>query len=243
MKILIVSATLLEVKPLVDRFDTMTLLPDILHKFRYNDLEIDLLTPGIGMVPTAFYLGKYLTDGNYKFAINAGICGTYNPEIPPGTVVHVVEECIPEAGVESEGKFRSFYSLGLQDPEEYPFDEGKLVNDNYPEYDTIESLRAVKGNSVYTMQTDPERIARLLKQFPADVESMEGASFLYACLVDNMACAQIRAVSNIVGERDKKKWKVNQALKNLDAVLMNLIEETEKRLLQDEEEDDEEEYL
>jgi len=227
MKILLVSATLFEVKPLVERFEQMVIMPDILQKLRYNDLEIDLLTPGIGMVQTAFYVGKYLSPAEYDLAVNAGICGSYNPDLTPGTVVHVVEEAIPETGVEGDGKFQSGYELGLLDPEEYPFDEGKLINDNYPELDVLKKLPEVYGNTVNTLQTDQDRISRLMALFPADVESMEGAAFLYACLLENMTCTLVRAVSNEVGEREKKKWQVKKAIKSLDEVLMKIFEELE----------------
>ncbi len=233
MKILLVSATQFEVKRLVNRFESMVIIPGVLQKLRYDQLEIDLLTPGIGMVQTAFCLGKYLGAGNYTLAINAGFCGAYSIEIPIGSVIHVIEECIPEAGVEEDGKFQSVFQMGLQDPGEFPFDEGKLINNNYPEMTSLGQLKPGTGNTVNTLLTDPGKLNRLKTLFPADVESMEGAAFLYACRVENVVCAQIRAVSNIFGERDKRKWNVKLALKNLDATLIQLLEELDRSQMLD----------
>jgi len=225
MKILLVSATRFEVKPLADRFENIELIPSILHKLRFDHLEIDLLTTGIGMVQTAFCLGKHMTPGSYDLAINAGICGAYSKDIPIGSVIHVIEECIPEAGVEQDGRFLSLFEAGLLDPDEFPFDQGKLINVNYPKMTSLEQLNTGRGNTVITLQTDPGKINRLKTLFPADVESMEGAAFLWACMVEDVVCTQIRAVSNLVGERDKSKWDIRAAVKNLDVVLAQLFKE------------------
>ena len=225
MKILLVSATRFEVEPLANRFENIETAPGLLYKLRHDHLEIDLLTTGIGMMKTAFLLGKHLAQGNYDLAINAGICGAYSSDIPIGIVVHVTEECMPEAGVEEDGEFLSLFEAGLMDFDEFPFDQGKLINLNYPKITSLAQLKTGSGNTVNTMVTDPGKINLLTNRFPADVESMEGAAFLHACLAEEVSCAQIRAVSNLVGERDKTKWDIGLAVKNLDAALMKVLEE------------------
>ena len=47
------------------------------------------------------------------------------------------------------------------------------------------------------------------------IESMEGAAFFFVCRQFNLPCLQLRSVSNNVGERDKSKWKMQDALQNL----------------------------
>ena len=56
----------------------------------------------------------------------------------------------------------------------------------------------------------------------ADVESMEGAAFFEACLATGVPFAEIRAVSNAVGEEDRSRWNIPLALKNLQAFLNSL---------------------
>jgi len=192
-------------------------------KDAHSNVNVDVLITGIGLLHTAFQMGRTLRDGAYDFAINAGICGSYNPGIPLGSVLHFTEEGIPEAGVEEDGEFRSFFEVGLMFPDEYPFDGGKLINTLIPEWETISRLQTVSGNSVNTMLTDPDKIKRLISAFPADVESMEGAAFLFGCLAEKVPSAQIRAVSNYVGERDKSKWEIRLAVDNLDEVIGKLL--------------------
>ncbi len=63
---------------------------------------------------------------------------------------------------------------------------------------------------------------------PADVETMEGAAFFECCLRHGVPFAEIRAVSNYVGERDHALWDIPLALENLRSVLsrfLNLLAE------------------
>ena len=57
---------------------------------------------------------------------------------------------------------------------------------------------------------------------PADIESMEGAAFFEGCLRLGIPFAEIRAVSNAVGERDHARWDIPLALRNLEAALRTL---------------------
>jgi futalosine hydrolase len=39
----------------------------------------------------------------------------------------------------------------------------------------------------------------------------------------NISFLQVRAISNYVGERDKTKWQIKQAIENLNNVLLKLV--------------------
>ena len=56
----------------------------------------------------------------------------------------------------------------------------------------------------------------------ADVETMEGAAFFEACLAADIPFAQVRAISNYVGETDHARWDIPLALKNLESALRTL---------------------
>ena len=55
---------------------------------------------------------------------------------------------------------------------------------------------------------------------------MEGAGFFYACKILDLACVQIRSISNHVIPRDKDKWKIQLAIDNLNISLTNYINYT-----------------
>ena len=61
------------------------------------------------------------------------------------------------------------------------------------------------------------------KKYHPLLESMEGAAFHYVCLMKNIPFIQLRSASNYVGERDKSKWKMNEAIVNVNKVVYDLI--------------------
>ena len=77
------------------------------------------------------------------------------------------------------------------------------------------ALPQVAGNTVPALE------ARF-RQVEADVETMEGAAFFEACLAVGVPFAEIRAVSNRVGETDHGRWDIPLALQNLKTALSAL---------------------
>ena len=53
---------------------------------------------------------------------------------------------------------------------------------------------------------------------------MEGAAFMYACLIHRIAVRQVRAVSNIVERRNRGGWKMAEAIANLDDTALRIID-------------------
>jgi futalosine hydrolase len=52
---------------------------------------------------------------------------------------------------------------------------------------------------------------------------MEGAAFFYVCSKENIPFLALRAVSNRVEPRDKAKWNIPLALKNLSDELGKVL--------------------
>jgi futalosine hydrolase len=52
---------------------------------------------------------------------------------------------------------------------------------------------------------------------------MEGAAFMYACLVQGVRFAQVRAVSNIVERRNRDAWKLKEAIDNLGVAAVDIV--------------------
>ncbi len=228
MKLLLVSATLFEIRPLLTKLTYTGGPTDFLSTYRHNDLFIDVLIPGVGMVPTAYFLGRQLAQQKYDLAINAGIAGTFNKSLPMGTVANVVEDCVPELGAEDGDNFLSVFKLGLADPDTYPYRSGRLINESpgsarWENDAIIGKLPRIKAITSNTVRGNSESIARIKRIANADIESMEGAAFFFACFSATTPCLQIRAVSNLVEERDKSHWNLDLALKNLNKVLLAFV--------------------
>ena len=57
-----------------------------------------------------------------------------------------------------------------------------------------------------------------------DVESMEGAAFMYACLTFGQPFAQVRAVSNVVERRNRAAWNLPEAIRALGDATLRILE-------------------
>jgi len=68
-------------------------------------------------------------------------------------------------------------------------------------------------------------IRKISNRINAEIESMEGAAFFYACREAGLPCMQIRAVSNYVEKRDRDSWQIGLAIKNLDKFAAEFLKE------------------
>src|SRR5690606_14761500 len=73
------------------------------------------LITGVGMVATAYVLGHHLARRNYDLILNAGIAGSFDKQIPLGTVLNIVSDTLAELGAEDGPSFLSPEGLGLGD--------------------------------------------------------------------------------------------------------------------------------
>jgi len=63
-----------------------------------------------------------------------------------------------------------------------------------------------------------------------DVESMEGAAFMYCCLMQSVPCLQIRGISNLIELRDREKWDIELAIRNVTEKILQIINEVPKNI-------------
>src|SRR5262245_16349614 len=127
MRILIVAATDMEIASIVARLE-MTSDSPRLRCGTYRGHRVDALVTGVGMVATAAWCSRVLTETHYDLALNCGICGSFDPVLHPGRVAHVVADRIAELGAEDGDAFLSIQELKLLDEDEFPFTAGQLVN-------------------------------------------------------------------------------------------------------------------
>ena len=86
MNILIVSATQFEVKPLLDLMEIENAVIGVNKGVNeINNNTITVLITGIGMVNTAFMMGKY-NKSSYDLVINVGVCGSFDKNLELSTL-------------------------------------------------------------------------------------------------------------------------------------------------------------
>ena len=220
MKILIVSATWLEVKMLADELEFIDESTHLLKKYRLNGTQIDILITGIGTTFTAFHLTNALRDKKYNFVINVGIAGSLTGELNIGEVVSVVSDEFADLGIEKENEFLTLFETGFMDENEFPFEHGIL---KATESNGFFELKKVRGITTNISHGRNSSIADIKSKFSAQVESMEGAVVLYVCNWFGVPCFQIRAISNFVEPRDSAKWNIPLALEKLNATVLDVL--------------------
>ncbi len=215
MRILVVAATLPEVVALVRELTPPT--PDR-KRYSHHNHTIDTVVTGVGMVATAAWTARALAQNPYDVALNVGVCGSFSPGLPPGTVVHVVADRIAELGAEDDDRFITLDEMDL--PSDYSF-----VNDSPPDSAALRALPAATGITVNTVHGRATSIAAAVERFHPDVESMEGAGFMHACTIAEVAFAEIRAVSNVVEKRNRAAWRLDEAIAALTRAAIAVIED------------------
>jgi len=214
-KVLIVAATIFEVEPLCRKFNIDLTEQTGLFQSK-SDSTVSILITGVGMVNTAFYMGKH-NLANYDYIINVGIAGAFDREIEIGEVVNVTSDTISELGAEDGNGFIKYVGLGLKGTNVFH-------NDKFPENGLVPQLKKVSAITVNTVHGNETSIKKVMELYKPEIESMEGAAFLMACSNAGAKCSQIRAVSNYVEKRDKSKWDIPLAIKNLNDVVLKIIQ-------------------
>ncbi len=204
MQILIVSATEMEIEPL-----------------RAANVAASFLITGVGSPACLFAVSKALSKKRYDLVIQAGIAGVFTREIDLGETVLVKKDLFADLGIYENGSFTPLVDTQLSGKNTPPYQEGWLINNN--ELLAGSRLKKVTAVTVNTVGDDPSIAHRYLDLYNAEIESMEGASFHYACLMEQIPFLQVRGISNRVGERLKSAWKINEAVNNLNEELYQVL--------------------
>ena len=220
MKILIVTATWLEVKMLTDEFELVNETTHLLKKYSFDDIEIDVLITGIGVTFTTFHLTNALAANNYNLVLNIGIAGSLTKELEIGEVVNVVTEEFGDLGIEKENEFLTLFDAGYMDAGEFPFDNGILKPVGLNGFTNLKKVRGLTASKSHGRNTS---ISEIKTKFSAQIESMEGAAVFFVCNWQGVDCCQIRAISNYVEPRDTASWNIPLALQKLSDTVIHTM--------------------
>ncbi len=171
--------------------------------------HVDVLAAGVGPAAAAAATAAALALGNYDLVISAGIAGGFAPAVPGG--IAVASACVfADLGVEDEGGFVPISALGFG-TDRYdvpPRLSGELAELTGGHRGTILTVSTVTGTAATAQQHR--------RRYPdAVAEAMEGAGVAAAASLRGVPFAEIRAISNLVGPRQRELWDVPAALDGL----------------------------
>ena len=183
--------------------------------------KVDVLITGVGLTAATYQLTKKILQDRPRFILQAGICGSLDNYLSPGRIVVVEKESIGDLGVMEKGHFTSVFNLGFAQLNEEPWTNGRLCNNISVLRKT--GLTIADGVTINEITTSPDRIKFYRENLKANIETMEGAAVHYVCLCEKIPFLQLRCVSNYVGERDKNKWALRDAIANLNIELQRIL--------------------
>ena len=210
MKILLVAATYQEIEPFIKHY-APKFNADKLLKIGKN--EVKVLISGVGMVATAYVLGKAFANEKFDMALNVGIAGSFYRNIKLGQLVEVREDILSELGAEDDEEFISLDQLEMGEVEFNASD--KII--------IREGFRKVTAITVNTVHGNEESISDIRDRVNPTIETMEGAAFFYACEEAETEALQVRSISNYVEKRNRENWNLPLAVKSLNDWLITDI--------------------
>ena len=209
MQILLCAATGFEIEPTADWIRARG-IPGI-----------EILVTGVGLMAATYQISRAVHARRPQLLLQAGVAGSFDVHRPLGDVVAVRSETLGDLGVQENGSFRSLFDMQLADPARFPWSGGRLVNLS-PLLEES-GLPVTDSVTIHEVSTRAERIAYYREELGAGIESMEGAALHYVGLMENLPFLQLRSLSNFVGERDKTRWQMRQAITRLNEALQTLL--------------------
>ena len=181
-----------------------------------------VLITGVGASATIYHVMEELQHSKPSLILQAGIAGSFDDQLPLGQAVVINADRFADLGVHENDQWNDVFDMNLTEGNAHPYSNGWLIN---PYHDLLSAagLPIVKSISINEVTTSTTRIRQLRDKYNPSIESMEGAAFHYVCLQQGIPFIQLRTISNYVGERNKEKWKLRQAVENLAEQVREVI--------------------
>lgn len=192
----------------------------------HSDSRFDVLVAGVGSVVAAVNTARALATAEYSLVISAGIGGGFPGRAEVGSLVVANKIVVADLGAETLEGFRSVEELG------FGFTQIQIDASLVDRVTGALLVAKIPVNigpvlTVSTVTGTATRGVELAARIPgATAEAMEGYGVGCAALDRGVPVLEIRAISNIVGSRERSTWRIKEALDVLEvasAVLMEVL--------------------
>lgn len=171
-----------------------------------DDPDLTVLVGGVGPAASAAATSAALAGGGYDLVVSAGIGGGFTP-LRPGQLAVATTIVFADLGVESADGVEPL-DLATSGYEVSPRLAVGLADRTGGHLGTVLTVATVTATAATA--------DGWLRRYPdAVAEGMEGAGVAAAAARHGVPCAEIRAISNPVGPRDRAAWRIPDALETL----------------------------
>ncbi|WP_025273240.1 futalosine hydrolase [Haloglycomyces albus] len=172
-----------------------------------------VITVGVGPAAAAAGTATALASGRYDAVVNAGVCGAFAGRAEVGDVVIADRSIAADLGVDLADQFQPLDDLGFGSIEVSA--DPALTRDVEGWRGDLLTLTSITGTG--------DKAQLLTNRFPkALAEAMEGFGAATAARQHGVSFAEIRTVSNYVGDRDVANWNWKQAFGRLTEAVRRL---------------------
>lgn len=199
---------------------------DCARKILVASKDIAFLTTGVGPVETAFSLTAFLCRHSQVSAvINFGVAGAFlNTDIDMLDICLARHEVLADLGICFPDRIDPLNAESLNIEKEFDLQntllrqaQDILKEENQPfQTGTFVTVNCVSGTT--------SRGNFLQQTHQAICENMEGAAIARVCRGFGLDCLEIRAISNMVEDRDPSKWQLKQACEKAGSAVTTVVE-------------------
>ena len=192
---------------------------------RVGNLELAVVKTGVGPVNAALGLARHLALRNapagdveaVDLVVSLGVGGAYpDSGLAIGDVVCAVSEYYGDLGAQSPQGFLDMEALGFA-----------VVGEHYNRlplgfFPTATRCLFVTRSTCTGTEAEAREIVE--RTGGGAVESMEGAAIVHTAITHALPVAEVRGISNMVGDRDRSKWRLDEAARAAGSQLAQWLE-------------------
>jgi futalosine hydrolase len=208
------------------------------YKGRIPGKEIIYMISGMGKTNAAHATTILIEKFSPSVIILFGAGGAYpSSGLGVGDIAVAEKEVYGDEGVQLKDGFQGTDFIGIpllkkggrKYFNEFPLD-AKMVKAVKSSLELITHhsslITGVKSGTFVTVSTctgTKKKARELEKRFRAICENMEGAPVAHLCTLYGVPLVEVRGISNIVEDRDRKKWNIELAAENCQKAVMELL--------------------
>lgn len=168
--------------------------------------SLAMIRTGVGPVNAAHAVTLFLARECAKTIVVCGVGGAYpDSGLRVGDVVCAESECYGDLGATGPKGFLDMEDLG------FPVVEAPVPLYNRLPMQVFPVPQRVGFVSVTSMTGTAASAREMERRTGGAVESMEGAAIAHIAALHGVPVGEVRGISNIVGDRDTRAWRLEEA--------------------------------
>jgi futalosine hydrolase len=202
-----------------------------------GNLRIVVCAGGVGKVNAAAASAVMIDRYQPQLVINTGCAGAYvGSGLSLGNLVVASEEVLADDGVVVADGWKDLRYMNIPSVEQggmscyntlplsrHASEKAMQMADYYGVF-----LMRGRSATVSTCSGTRKYGEELYNRWNAVMENMEGAAVAQVCLRCGVDCLEIRGISNLVEERDLKKWDIPRAVEAAQRFVLKYLEEMDR---------------